>query len=169
LDQQDSKANAAFCGGTKLGKASKDPVSTTFRKIRAERKLYKNIRFHLTDLSDAMAFVESCAQPPRAVQQAGSEGTGRFASEGPKDSKDEMFQRVLEVIALECGIYANDFQDSTCWKDVGIDSLMSLVIADKMREAFGLRFDISIFVQCPTVGLLKNYLATASILQSNKP
>jgi hypothetical protein len=76
-----------------MDKASEHHVSTTFRKIRAERTLYKNIRFHLTDLSDAMAFVDSCAKPPRAIQQVESRGTERFASEGPNDSNDEMIQR----------------------------------------------------------------------------
>jgi acyl carrier protein len=149
--------------------SEEDHVVTTFRKIRAERMLYKNMRFHLTDLSDAIAFVDSCAKAPRAVQQAASQEAGRFTSEGPNDSKDDTIQRVVEAIAFECGIDAGDFQDSTCWEDVGIDSLMQLGIAAKMREDFGLQVDISIFMQYPTVGLLKSHLATAANFPSNKP
>jgi monodictyphenone polyketide synthase len=80
-----------------------------------------------------------------------------------------MIQRVLEVIAFECDIDANDFQDSTKWEDLGVDSLMSLVIDDKIRKDFGPQFGIPILVRFPTVGLLKKYLAAAAILQSNKP
>lgn len=86
----------------------------TFRKIRAERKLFKNLRFHL---SEAMAFVDSCAEAPIAAQQAAAQRAGNFPSERQENSKDEMIRGVVEAIAFEYGVDVNELQDSTFWAD----------------------------------------------------
>lgn len=66
------------------------------------------------------------------------------------------FGRALEIISEESGLALEDIDDETNFADCGVDSLLSLVIASRFQDAFGL--DVtheSLFLDCQTVGDLK--------------
>ncbi|KAK4227269.1 hypothetical protein QBC38DRAFT_499531 [Podospora fimiseda] len=69
------------------------------------------------------------------------------------------FSKALEIIAEESGVAREDLTDDTQFTDCGIDSLLSLVITSRFQDAF--EIDIpneSLFLECQTVGALKQYL-----------
>lgn len=70
----------------------------------------------------------------------------------------------MEVVTFECGVDIDEFEDSTAVADLGLDSLIGIIIAAMMREWFGIQADLSLFREYPTVGSLKTYLATAEVL-----
>lgn len=87
------------------------------------------------------------------------------------------FQRALQIISEESGVATEDLTDDTNFADSGVDSLLSLVIVSRLRDE--LELDIqheSLFMDCPTVGDLKQLLlgdtnanGTAQPLAESKP
>ncbi|KAL8782244.1 MAG: hypothetical protein Q9213_005547 [Squamulea squamosa] len=66
------------------------------------------------------------------------------------------FLRALEIVSEQSGIAREDFSDDTAFADVGVDSLLSLVIVSRLQDE--LKLDIpheSLFLECPTVGEFK--------------
>lgn len=69
------------------------------------------------------------------------------------------FGRALEIISEESGVAREDLDDDTNFADCGIDSLLSLVITSRFQDAFGLEVaHESLFLECQTVGELKQFL-----------
>ncbi|KAF5010178.1 hypothetical protein FDECE_3671 [Fusarium decemcellulare] len=69
------------------------------------------------------------------------------------------FSRALEIISEESGVAQEDLEDDTNFADCGVDSLLSLVIASRFQDTFGL--DVrheQLFLDCQTVGDLKEML-----------
>ena len=128
--------------------------------MRAERKLYKNLRFHLTDFSDAMAFMDSRVGITEDTQQVEAQPkAGSFVEKSSNRSK-LLFQRIMEYVASECNMNLSEFQESTAFEDVGADSLILVTIVDRIRRELGFDLDISLFGKHPRVGLLRNHLAS---------
>ncbi|KAF2149698.1 polyketide synthase [Myriangium duriaei CBS 260.36] len=82
-------------------------------------------------------------------------------------SKNSTIQRAMNMIADESGIDANALTEDAAFTDLGIDSLLSMVIASRFREELGLEFseEMTIFIDFPTVGSLSKYLT--SIIKSS--
>ena len=70
------------------------------------------------------------------------------------------FQRALQIISEESGVATEDFTDDTVFGDVGVDSLLSLVITSRLRDELELEVQHGfLFLECPTVGDLKKFLS----------
>ena len=67
----------------------------------------------------------------------------------------------LAIVSEESGIAIPDLTDDSNFADVGVDSLLSMVIASRFREELGLQLeaDFSIFADLPTVKDLKAFLS----------
>jgi monodictyphenone polyketide synthase len=66
--------------------------------------------------------------------------------------------KAIALVATEAGLGLGDLKDSASFSSLGIDSLMSLVISEKFREALGVTVTGSLFLEYPTVGDLKSWL-----------
>lgn len=66
--------------------------------------------------------------------------------------------RALDLIAKEAGLERAELLDESSFADLGIDSLMSLVISEKFREELGVAVSGSLFLEYPTIGNLKSWL-----------
>ncbi|KAK4656805.1 Type I Iterative PKS [Podospora pseudocomata] len=77
---------------------------------------------------------------------------------------DEKFHAVLRVVSEESGVALEELTDESNFVDMGIDSLSSMVIGSRMREDLGMDMasEFSLFIDCPTVGALRNYLGASS-------
>lgn len=64
----------------------------------------------------------------------------------------------MSLIAREAGLDAVDFDDGASFSELGIDSLMSLVISEKFREELGVAVSGSLFLEYPTIGDLRSRL-----------
>lgn len=67
--------------------------------------------------------------------------------------------QVMDIVAQECGVALVELADSIQFSDLGVDSLMQLVISGRIREDVGLDIRSTLFVDCPTIISLKGYLA----------
>ncbi|KAB8801877.1 hypothetical protein FH972_026699 [Carpinus fangiana] len=69
------------------------------------------------------------------------------------------FKSALQIVSEESGVATEDFTDDTNFADLGVDSLLSLVIVSRFRDELELDMPHeSIFLECPTVLDLKKLL-----------
>ena len=73
----------------------------------------------------------------------------------------ELLGKVSDMIAEESGMDVEDLTDDTVFIDVGIDSLLSLMICSRLRDELGVEAaaDNTIFTTCQTMKELKTLIA----------
>ena len=64
----------------------------------------------------------------------------------------------LMLIAKEAALEISDLEDDASFVDLGIDSLMSLVIAEKFKTELNVKVGGSLFIDYPTIGDLRKWL-----------
>lgn len=67
-------------------------------------------------------------------------------------------RRALEIISEESEIPISDLKDDTLLSDVGVDSLISLMVASRFAEEIGITTDSGIFMQETTVADIKRFV-----------
>ncbi|KAF2648485.1 putative polyketide synthase [Lophiostoma macrostomum CBS 122681] len=81
------------------------------------------------------------------------------ASAGAVDMEsDSTTAKALALVADEAALDIEDLQDDATFANLGVDSLMSLVIAERFREELGVTVGGSLFLEYPTVGDLRSWL-----------
>lgn len=70
----------------------------------------------------------------------------------------EVVTNVLNLIARETGLPLKEFVDDASFAELGIDSLMSLVLSEKLLKELGVEVKSSIFLECPTVSEFTEWL-----------
>lgn len=73
----------------------------------------------------------------------------------------------LQLIADETGLDLEDLSGDAAFAELGVDSLMSLALSDKMRVEFGIDVKASIFIEYATVQDLVNWLSKVAITSRN--
>ena len=76
-------------------------------------------------------------------------------------STDNIVQ-ALSIIATEVGVDVAELADPIPLTDLGVDSLMTLTIAGRLREELELEIDNDAMAEMPTIGDLKKYLSSQS-------
>lgn len=80
-------------------------------------------------------------------------------SESPsKSSGDGMADKALQLIAKETAIGLEELTDDADFANLGIDSLMSLVLAEKFQNELNVKVNGSLFLDYPTIGDLREWL-----------
>ncbi|KAJ0421806.1 hypothetical protein BJY00DRAFT_323073 [Aspergillus carlsbadensis] len=64
----------------------------------------------------------------------------------------------LQLIANETGLGVGELTPEATFVQLGVDSLMSLVLSEKFRAELGLEIKSSLFLECPTVGEMTGWL-----------
>jgi len=64
----------------------------------------------------------------------------------------------LRLIATETGLELEDLRDEASFVELGVDSLMSLVLSEKFKSQLNLEVKSSVFLECPSLADLKEYL-----------
>ena len=67
--------------------------------------------------------------------------------------------QVLDILAKEVGVTHDELADNIAFTDLGVDSLMSLTVSGRIREELELDLHSNAFVDHPTIGAFKKYLA----------
>jgi monodictyphenone polyketide synthase len=80
------------------------------------------------------------------------------ADSAPNVDSDTTTAKAIRIIAAESGLDLSDLTDDASFGDLGVDSLMSLVIAEKFRTDLGVVVGGSLFLEYPTVGDLRAWL-----------
>ncbi|TVY84593.1 Atrochrysone carboxylic acid synthase [Lachnellula suecica] len=71
---------------------------------------------------------------------------------------DSTAAKAMALVAEEAGLELSDLEDDVSFANLGVDSLMSLVIAEKFREKLGVVVSGSLFLEYPNVGDLRAWL-----------
>lgn len=66
--------------------------------------------------------------------------------------------KAIQIIATEAALDLTDLMDDASFAGLGVDSLMSLVIAEKFREQLSVVVTGSLFLDFVTIGDLRNWL-----------
>ena len=112
--------------------------------------------------------VPTNAEPPKAIPAPGPapitvvapivvKGNDADVVSAPLDT-DSTAAKAIALIAVEAALELADLQDEATFANLGVDSLMSLVIAEKFREELGVTVGGSLFLEYPTVGDLREWL-----------
>lgn len=71
--------------------------------------------------------------------------------------------KAMALVAAKTGLEASRLKDYATLAEVGVDSLMSLVIAEQLREQLGIAVSSSLFLEHPTVGNLRVWLLSTIV------
>lgn len=85
---------------------------------------------------------------PPSVQQAAT----------PTASDSPIINDCLKIIARETGLDPGELVDNASFVELGVDSLMSLVLSEKFRVELNIEVKSSVFIECPNIGELKAWL-----------
>ena len=99
---------------------------------------------------------ENPAEQPAEKPAGGASKKGHSALEDV--DSDSVAAKAIKLIETEAALEDSDMVDDATFASLGIDSLMSLVIAEKFREELQVTVGGSLFLEYPTVGDLKAWL-----------
>lgn len=110
-----------------------------------------------TELSDHHpVFNPSSKTTPISDSENGTMPVLPAASKAPTQSSNSLVDRAMAIIAREAAIHATEeLADDVSFVNLGIDSLLSLVLAEKFREELSINLTGTQFLECPTVGEFK--------------
>ena len=102
------------------------------------------------------------AAPPNPVPVTTSEPKSVDTSTAPavtvSAESNSVAAKAIALIATEAALDLGEMSDDASFASLGIDSLMSLVIAEKFRDELGVTVGGSLFLEYPTVGDLREWL-----------
>ena len=91
-------------------------------------------------------------EPPKEIKK-------KVVVQSPKAApSNNTIDQALGIIALEVGVDIAELADPIQLSDLGVDSLMTLTIAGRLREELDLEVDNDVMAEVPTIGHLKKYL-----------
>lgn len=96
---------------------------------------------------------KSVAEPKMAASV-----TSPSSDKEASNSSNSIAVKALNLIAKEAALENADLVDEASFAELGIDSLMSLVISEKFREELGVTVSGSLFLEYPTIGDLRSWL-----------
>ncbi|KAJ5089210.1 polyketide synthase [Penicillium argentinense] len=92
------------------------------------------------------------------VQATESAPTIAQQSVTPASSESPIITDCLKIIARETGLDPSELVDTASFVELGVDSLMSLVLSEKFRVELNVDVKSSVFIECPNIGELKAWL-----------
>lgn len=128
--------------------AKAPPVATATAKGAAPAVVKKAVKAASAPAASAPVVAPAPAPAPVAVPAEAA---------APADA-DSTTSQAINIVASEAGLDLSDLTDDASFANLGIDSLMSLVIAEKFREQLGVVVSGSLFLEYPTIGDLRAWL-----------
>ncbi|KAH8199594.1 hypothetical protein TruAng_006244 [Truncatella angustata] len=113
------------------------------------------------------ATIETSGPTQSSVPQQSTSQLNVVRSDAPKRidlPPPSSFKSILDIIAEETGVDIADLTDECPLADVGIDSLLSMVIASRIREELSLEMEAEdgFFVAYPTIKHIRQFCISAS-------
>lgn len=96
--------------------------------------------------------------PSKAVEAAAAVVAAVSPSIESPAISSSIITKALQLIADEAGLETSDLEDDVSFTDVGIDSLMSLVISEKFRIDLDVKVSGSLFLDYPKIGDMRKWL-----------
>lgn len=101
--------------------------------------------------------VDTPASSTKSADPPASAAAPKPAASDPQ-AADTTAVKAIQIIASEAQLEMEDLTDDANMAGLGIDSLMSLIIAEKFREQLGIVVSGSLFLEFPAVGDLRAWL-----------
>ncbi|KKY34489.1 putative polyketide [Diaporthe ampelina] len=100
------------------------------------------------------------SEPPTPTEPVAKKPPAPSAATGDTDAGDSsgLANKAMRLIADETAIDEADLVDEASFASLGVDSLMSLVIAEKFRDDLGVQVSGGLFLEYPTIGDLRGWL-----------
>ncbi|KAG2001528.1 hypothetical protein GB937_010070 [Aspergillus fischeri] len=97
--------------------------------------------------------------PPSQQESPGESAVITPATSDRGDPVDAgVVGQCLQVMARETGLEVDALTPDASFVQLGIDSLMSLVLSEKFRAELGIEIKSSLFLECPTIGEMTAWL-----------
>jgi len=97
-------------------------------------------------------------EPAKAPAPAPVSVNGNASSAAPDLGSDSIAAKAVALLAREAALDPSELHDDASFANLGVDSLMSLVLAEKFRDDLGVVINGSLFLEYPTVGDLRRWL-----------
>jgi acyl carrier protein len=75
-----------------------------------------------------------------------------------KPVEDRSISTAISIISQESGIAIQELTDDTRFDDIGVDSLLGLMVSSRIRDELGLDVESNAFLEVRTVGSFKKFL-----------
>lgn len=100
------------------------------------------------------------SEPPTPTEPVAKDFPAPVAAAADTATGDEsgIADKAMRLIADETAIDEADLVDEASFASLGVDSLMSLVIAEKFRDDLGVQVSGGLFLEYPTIGDLRGWL-----------
>ncbi|KKY14863.1 putative polyketide synthase [Phaeomoniella chlamydospora] len=108
--------------------------------------------------TEANSNPNNSSDPPPTPQPPTSQSEPKAAPSATTDLTNPVVADCMKVIARETGLDPTEFHDEASFVELGVDSLMSLVLSEKFRAELQLEINSSLFIECPNIGELKAWL-----------
>ena len=148
-DKSNSHTSAPAVPSTKPVQANPQPMPKTVVVPKAPPK-------EIPDVSSTSASAVIPVAAPTAAEAPAPKPVETAVA--ISSDSDSLAARAMALIAKEAGLDLADLQDEASFASLGIDSLMSLVLAEKFREELGVTVGGSLFLEYPTLGDLRGWL-----------
>ncbi|KAI3335280.1 ketoacyl-synt-domain-containing protein [Ustulina deusta] len=169
IAEESGIAESDLTDGTVFGDVGIDSLLGLTISARFKEELDLDLDFNAffyeyPTIGDLKAFLadDSTSSGPAEAPSSGSSDTGDLGPATPFTEYEPVIgsnidlEKALDIISEESGIAPEELTDNSNFADCGVDSLLSLVIVARFRDE--LKMDIpheSLFLECPTVGDLK--------------
>ena len=98
------------------------------------------------------------SEPTGFPTTAAVAATTAWSAAAPAQGGDSLADKALQVIAREAAMEVTSLEDDASFDCIGIDSLLSLVIVEKLRMELDIKVGGSLFLDYPTIGDFRQWL-----------
>ena len=98
------------------------------------------------------------SSPSKNARDGAAPATTANTDLAPMNKKNDLVARALAIIADEAAVEVEDLNEEVLFMDLGVDSLMSLVLAQKFRSEIGIKIRDLIYVEFSSIGDLCRWL-----------
>ncbi|KAH5277151.1 non-reducing polyketide synthase elcA-like protein [Parastagonospora nodorum] len=93
---------------------------------------------------------------PEVVSAVVKTTTKQLVTQAPVE--DRSITTAISIISQESGVEAADLTDDTSFDDIGVDSLLGIMVSSRIRDELGIDVDSAAFLEVRTVGSFKTFL-----------
>ncbi|KHN97625.1 Beta-ketoacyl synthase [Metarhizium album ARSEF 1941] len=109
----------------------------------------------------APAAPEAAARAEESIPSSSSTSDASPEILTPPDAADldaGVVGQCIQIIARETNLDMSELTPDATFAQLGVDSLMSLVLSEKFRNELGIDVKSSLFLECPTIGEVREWI-----------
>lgn len=146
----------------KMGQPQRPPHIQAQNRAPVQLQISSHSQSQPQPRAQSLTEADSVTQPhaPPRAQTSISE-TKLITTDTVVEKKEDVVELILGLIAEETGWNIDSLDDDTAVADMGIDSLMNIVLVSKLRSEKGIDISPAKFRQCITIADIKKAFGTA--------